>query len=96
MKESEGLNQFNHNAKNLLHFFLCLRISQLVELVLIGYSWFHGNGSFSVHSFIVHYQSRGAKMLHTYIHTDIQTYRPSYEAGLSGAFAPKNQYMRNL
>ena len=31
------------------------------------------------------------KMLHTDIrHTDIQTYRPSDEAGPRGAFAPKN------
>ena len=34
-------------------------------------------------------KGRGAKLLHTDIYTYRQTYRPSDEAGPSGAFAPK-------
>ena len=33
------------------------------------------------------------EVLHTYIHTDIHTYRPSDEAGCRGAFAPKKCFL---
>ena len=32
-------------------------------------------------------------MLHTYVHTDKQTYRPSDEAGSRGAFAPNKRVL---
>ena len=36
-------------------------------------------------------KGRGVKMLHTYRHTDIQTYRASDAAGPRGAFAPRKK-----
>ena len=50
---------------------------------------------FKIHSCIYkrdYATGRGAKVLHTDIHTD----RPSDEAGPRGAFAPKNRAQRGM